>query len=146
MVRLASLLLHDVGEAEEVVQEAFVAAYARWDRVRDADSAPAYLRSAVLNLARSRMRHRKVVARLAPPPAGSVPATDEVIEADDERRRMIGALRTLPARQCECLVLRYYLDLSEAEIAATLGISAGSVKTHTHRGLAALARRLESGR
>jgi RNA polymerase sigma factor (sigma-70 family) len=68
---------------------------------------------------------------------------DTEVIANDERVRMIAALRSLPDRQRECLALRYYLDLSEADIAETLGISNGSVKTHVHRGLATLAQRLE---
>jgi RNA polymerase sigma-70 factor (sigma-E family) len=127
LVRLASLLLNDPADAEEVVQDAFVKAYLAWGRLREPDKALSYLRSIVLNGARSRMRHLRVVS-------------------GDEQRRMIAALRSLPDRQRECLALRYYLDLPEAEIAATLGISAGSVKTHVHRGLAALSTRVESVR
>ena len=143
LVRLASLLLHDLGDAEEVVQDAFVAAYKRWDRVREPERALAYLRSAVLNGARSRLRHRGVVARWTLPSAGRAPAVEDAVVVDEQRERIIVALQTLPTRQRECLVLRYYLELSESEIAATLGISAGSVKTHSHRALATLAQRLE---
>jgi RNA polymerase sigma-70 factor (sigma-E family) len=144
LVRLAALLLHDPVDAEEVVQDAFIQAHLAWPRLRDPDKGVSYLRSAVLNGARSRLRHRKVVERFDPgtPPVGLSP--EAATEARDDRRRIMAGLRSLPARQRECLVLRYYLDLSEAEIAATLGISAGSVKTHAHRGLAALAARLET--
>jgi RNA polymerase sigma-70 factor (sigma-E family) len=142
LVRLASLLLHDVGRCEEVVQDAFVAVWRRRPDLRTDERLPAYLRSAVLNGARSALRHEGVARRhlrsVATPPhapeAGSLPGDDA---------RVLGALRALPARQREVLALRYYLDLSEAEIAATLGISAGSVKTHAHRGLATLSERLE---
>jgi RNA polymerase sigma-70 factor (sigma-E family) len=144
LVRLASLLLHDPVDAEEVVQDAFVQAHLAWARLRDPAKALPYLRSAVLNGARSRLRHRKVVERFRPAAATVGPSPEAALEAGDERQRMIAALRTLPDRQRECLVLRYYLDLSEAEIAATLGISAGSVKTHSHRGVAALAAKLEA--
>jgi RNA polymerase sigma-70 factor (sigma-E family) len=144
LVRLASLLLHDPADAEEVVQDAFVQAHLAWARLRDPAKALPYLRSAVLNGARSRLRHRKVVERFRPGAAAIGPSPETALEAGDERQRMIAALRSLPDRQRECLVLRYYLDLSEAEIAATLGISAGSVKTHSHRGVAALAAKLEA--
>lgn len=138
LVRLGALLLDDVGASEEVVQDAFVKLQLGWGRLADADKAPAYLRSAVLNGARSRLRHRQVRARhlqMVPEPGASAEAA---VIAGDEHDRMVAALRRLPARQREALVLRYYLDLSEAEMVAAMGVSAGSVKTHVHRGLAAL--------
>jgi RNA polymerase sigma-70 factor (sigma-E family) len=144
LVRLAALLLDDVPTAEEVVQDAFVRMHHAWGRVDDASKRPAYLRSIVLNGARSRARRRATGRRLE-----TVRAPEEVASAEtaalarDEHRRILAAVRALPDRQRECLVLRYYLDLSEAEIATTLGISAGSVKTHTHRGIAALERILD---
>lgn len=143
LLRLATLLLHDEREAEEVVQDAFVRAHLAWPRLRDAGKGPAYLRSAVLNGARSRLRHLRVVRRRDrhEPTASGRSAEAEALASEDHHR-MVELLRSLPTRQRECLVLRFYLDLSEAEIAATLGISAGSVKTHVHRGLATLATRL----
>jgi RNA polymerase sigma-70 factor (sigma-E family) len=146
LVRLASLLLTEPGDAEEVVQEAFVAAHLAWGRLRQPDKAMAYLRSAVLNGARSRLRHRRVVERHEPSAPLAGPSPEAAVVAGDERRQVMAALRRLPDRQRECLVLRYYLDLSEAEIAAAMGISGGSVKTHAHRGLAALATMLEGTR
>ena len=144
LVRLASLLVHERADAEEVVQDAFVKTLVAWDGMRDRRKALPYLRSAVLNGCRSRLRHQKVVDRAPTDNTSAAPATPEqAAVATDEQRRVLDALRSLPARQRECLVLRYYLDLSEAEIADTLDISAGSVKTHAHRGLAALADRLE---
>jgi RNA polymerase sigma-70 factor (sigma-E family) len=141
LVRLAAMLVGD--EAEEVVHDAFVRTHVAWDRLRDPERALSYLRSAVLNGARSRLRHLRVVdrTRLAPPGPGR--SAEAVAMAGEDHRRVVAALRSLPTRQRECLALRYYLDLSEAEIAATLGISSGSVKTHVHRGLAGLADRLE---
>jgi RNA polymerase sigma-70 factor (sigma-E family) len=144
LVRLAALLLDDVPTCEEVVQDAFVAVWRRPGAVRDADKLPAYLRSAVLNGARSALRRRGVARRhlaSAPPPS---PGADEVALAGGADRSVLLALRDLPDRQREVLVLRYFLDLSEVEIASTLGISAGSVKTHAHRGLATLTTRLEA--
>ena len=143
LVRLASLLLDDVGACEEVVQDAFVRFQLRGSRLRDAEKAPAYLRSIVLNGARSRLRRRQVAAR-HPDPMPSVVAgspEDDAIAADRQRQVLV-ALRALPRRQREAVALRYYLDLSEAEMAASMGVSAGSVKTHLHRGMAALAESL----
>jgi RNA polymerase sigma-70 factor (sigma-E family) len=143
LVRLASLLVPDRDRCEELVQEAFVSVWRRRGGQIDPDRLPAYLRSAVLNGARSEVR-RVVVRRRNPDPApGAAPSAEAGALAGDETRRVIDALRSLPARQREVLALRYYLQLSEAEIADQLGISAGSVKTHAHRGLAALASRLE---
>lgn len=142
LVRLASLLLDDVGACEEVVQEAFVQIWRRGPALRDPDRLPAYLRSAVLNGARSVMRRRQLRERqphVAPDPA---PGAEVTALAGDPDREVLSALRALPQRQREVLALRYYLDLSEAEIARTLGISTGSVKTHASRGLATLADRL----
>lgn len=148
LVRLASLLVDDVGTCEEIVQDAFVSVWRRGVALREADRLPAYLRSAVLNGARSHLRHRQVRARhlhaVADP--ATTPGADATALAGDADRSVLLALRDLPDRQREVLVLRYYLDLSEAEIAATLGISTGSVKTHAHRGLAALEAALEDQR
>ena len=140
LVRLSMLLVHDLGSAEEIVQDAFVAVHARWSKLRDPDLALAYLRQTVVNRSRSALRHRAVVrrqaARDAEPPTG--PGADEPTLAAARREAVLRALRELPLRQREVLALRYYLDLSEAEIAETLGISRGAVKSHASRGSAAL--------
>ncbi|MGZ4756817.1 MAG: SigE family RNA polymerase sigma factor [Acidimicrobiia bacterium] len=143
LVRLACVLLDEQGAGEEVVQEAFVRVFQAWPKV---EQPLTYLRSTVMNLARSRMR-RKLVARRRVEPVGTpgMSAEERVVLLDDQQE-VLDAMRTLPRRQRECLVLRYYLDLSETEIASTLGISNGSVKSHSSRGLAALARRLEARR
>ncbi|HET8561794.1 MAG TPA: SigE family RNA polymerase sigma factor [Marmoricola sp.] len=138
LVRLAVLLVRDRGTAEEVVQDAFVAMHGRWSRLRDPDNAVAYLRQAVVNRARSTLRHRGVVERHRPAPPADEPGADEAVLAADRRRQVLDALATLSTRQREVLTLRYFLDLSEQEIATTLGISAGSVKSHAFRGAAAL--------
>jgi RNA polymerase sigma-70 factor (sigma-E family) len=140
LVRLSVLLVRDVATAEEVVQDAFVAVHGRWSRLRDPDLALAYLRQAVVNGSRSALRHRAVVARhaerqAAPELAGGA---DETTLLTSRRHAVLDALRELPRRQREVLALRYYLDLSEAEIAETLGISRGAVKSHASRGSAAL--------
>ena len=140
LVRLSVLLVRDVGTAEEVVQDAFVAVHGRWGRLRDPDKALAYLRQAVVNRSRSVLRHRGVVARQAEkenPPADA-PGADDATMAAARRDAVLDAMRELPERQREVLALRYYLELSEAEIAEALGISRGAVKSHASRGAAAL--------
>ncbi|WP_460835831.1 SigE family RNA polymerase sigma factor [Nocardioides hungaricus] len=136
LVRLSVLLVRDQGTAEEVVQDAFVAVHGRWSRLRDPDRALAYLRQAVVNRSRSALRHRAVVARHAAT-LRPLDAADPTPDAD-RRAAVLDAMRTLPDRQREVLALRYYLDLSEADIADTLGISRGAVKSHASRGAAAL--------
>lgn len=143
LVRLAAILVDDITMCEELVQDAFVAVLRPAGGWADPDRAPAYIRSAVLNRARSHLRKQGVRRRWlrTARPAGDEPAADGLALANEESRTMLEALRALPQRQCEVLTLRYYLDLPEAEIATTLGISTGSVKTHAHRGLSALAAR-----
>lgn len=139
LVRLSVLLVRDVGTAEEVVQDAFIAVHRRWGRLREPDKALAYLRQTVVNHSRSAIRHRMVVQRhveRGPDPGREV--TAEPGEAVARRAAVIEAMRALPQRQREVLALRYYLDLSEAEIADTLGISRGAVKSHASRGAAGL--------
>jgi RNA polymerase sigma-70 factor (sigma-E family) len=140
LVRLSFLLVRDVATAEEVVQDAFVAVHARWSRMREPDKALAYLRQAVVNRSRSALRHRTVVARHAARetvPNHEVPADAPVLAAA-RRAAVLDAMKELPERQREVMALRYYLDLSEAEIADALGISRGAVKSHASRGAATL--------
>ena len=143
LVRLAAFLLDDVGTSEEVVQDAYVKMLGAWKRIDDPDKAAAYLRSTVLNLARSKMRRRLVARKHDPGPPDDVASAEHTAIGHENQREVVAALRRLPARQREALVLRYYGDLSEAEIAATMGVSQGAVKSHLHRGKAALARHLE---
>lgn len=138
LVRLATLLLRDRGRAEEVVQDAYVALHGRWGRLREPDKALAYLRRTVVNGCRSALRHRTVVDRHRPEPPAVVESAETTALAGEQRGRLAEALAGLPRRQREVLVLRYYVDLSEADIAATLGISRGAVKSHSSRGVAAL--------
>jgi RNA polymerase sigma-70 factor (sigma-E family) len=139
LVRLAALLLRDVSAAEEVVQDSFVAMHGGWHRLRDSDKALSYLRQSVVNRSRSVLRHRIVVDRLASELAPDTPGGEQEDISQLERSgALISALRTLPARQREVLVLRYYGDLSEAQIAATMGISRGAVKSHTTRAMSSL--------
>jgi RNA polymerase sigma-70 factor (sigma-E family) len=143
LVRLAVLLLHDVSTAEEVVQEAFIAMHSGWRRLRDTEKALSYLRQAVVNRSRSVLRHRMVVDKNAPTHVPDEPSAEAGAIMLLERSAVIAALRGLPDRQREAIVLRYYADLSEAEIASTMGISRGAVKSHTARGMAALKSLLE---
>jgi RNA polymerase sigma-70 factor (sigma-E family) len=144
LVRLATLLV-DREVAEELVQDAFVRTHSRLSRI-DPAKVPMYLRSAVINGARSHLRHRMVQRRHLPPPPPLAVAAEVGGVAAAERTEMLSALNTLPNRQREVLLLRYYLDLSESEIAETLGISAGSVKQHAHRGLSTLSATLGARR
>jgi len=138
LVRLAVLLVRDVATAEEVVQDSFIAMHAAWRRIRDTEKALSYLRQSVVNRSRSVLRHRVVVDKNAPKPAPDMPSAEQGAISLLERAAVIAALRTLPPRQREALVLKYYADLSEAQIAAAMGISRGAVKSHTARGVAAL--------
>lgn len=152
LVRLAWLLVRDDQLAEEVVQDAFIAVHRRWGELRSEKSAAAYLRRAVVNGARSGLRHRGVEQRYLAREQGERTAYGAVHETSPEQRALeheshdtiIKALGRLPQRQREVLSMRYYLDLSEAEIAEALGISAGSVKAHAHRGLASLRNAMEA--
>ena len=143
LVRLATLLVRDIGTAEEVVQDSFVAMHGGWRRLRDSEKALSYLRQSVVNRSRSVLRHRVVVDRNAPKPPPDMPSAEHGAIALLERSAVIGALRTLPARQREALVLRFYADMSEAQIADTMQISKGAVKSHTARAMATLRSTLE---
>jgi RNA polymerase sigma-70 factor (sigma-E family) len=143
LVRLSALLLHDAAAAEDVVQDAFVAMHGSWRRLRDPDKALAYLRQAVVNRSRSRLRHLKVVDRKAPAPMPDAASAEYGALASLDRAEVLACLRGLPQRQREVLVLRYYADLSEAQIADAMGISPGAVKSHASRGVIALRQRLE---
>jgi RNA polymerase sigma-70 factor (sigma-E family) len=136
LVRLATLLV-DREVAEELVQDAFVRTHSRLSRIAP-EKVTLYLRSAVINGARSHLRRRMVQRRHLPPPPPLAVAAEVDGVAAAERTEMLAALERLPNRQREVLVLRYYIDLSENEIAETLGISTGSVKQHAHRGLATM--------
>lgn len=140
LVKLASFLLDDRGACEEVVQDAFIRTLMAWTSLRDPANAPAFLRSAVLNGARSRLRRLGVARRHL---VRSADPVESVERGALDHHAVIEELRKLPPRQREAVALRYYLDLSEAEIAAAMGVSTGSVKTHLHRALATLASRLE---
>jgi RNA polymerase sigma-70 factor (sigma-E family) len=146
LVQLAALWVRDVGVAEEVVQDSFIAMHKGWQRLRDIDNAPAYLRQAVVNRARSVLRHRGVVERNVQDAPPDMPSAEHLALARLEQSAVVAALRELTDRQREAITLRYYAGLSEAEIAAAMKVSRGSVKSHTSRGMAALRTALERDR
>ena len=138
LVRLAAFLLHDRDSAEEVVQDAYVAVHRQWHSVRDLDRAEAYLRQAVVNGSRSRLRHRSVVERHTEPPLPDTASAECGALGLIERSAVVQALAGLPQRQREAVVLRYYANLSAAQTAHAMGISTGAVKSHTSRAMSAL--------
>lgn len=143
LVRLGALLLRDPMVAEEVAQDAFIALHRRWASVREPDKAAAYLRRSVVNGCRSVQRRRTVAGRHVPDPVRDVASAETSVLAREQHDELLAALDRLSRRQREVLVLRHWLDLSEADIAATLRVSRGSVKTHSSRGLTALRATLE---
>lgn len=145
LVRLARLFTDDRNAAEDLVQEAFIRFHRSMDRIEDPERATAYLRSIVLNLARDHNRRGLMSLRhRESEPTGRAPALpDEIVLADESHRRVMTALQELPNRQRDCVVLRFYLDLTERQIAETLGISPNSVKTHCRRAMARLESTLE---
>jgi RNA polymerase sigma-70 factor (sigma-E family) len=148
LVRLARLFTDDRNAAEDLVQEAFIRLHRSAHRIHDPSKVAPYLRSIVLNLARDHNRRGLMSLRHREPPAPerSPQLPEDTVVAAEDSSRVVEALRDLPRRQRDCLVLRYYLDLSEREIGTTLGISPNSVKTHCRRGMAALQQALEVSR
>jgi RNA polymerase sigma-70 factor (ECF subfamily) len=142
LVRLARLFVDDRNAAEDLVQEAFIRFARAAGRLEDQGKAAAYLRSIVLNLARDHNRRGLVSLRHHLPFDRTAALLEDEIALREDQQRVIDALRELPRRQRDCLVLRYYSELGIEAIAATLGVSANSVKTHLRRGLDALERRL----
>jgi RNA polymerase sigma-70 factor (sigma-E family) len=148
LVGLASLLVDDRETAEDVVQDAFAGLYSRWRLLRDHEAAVAYLNRAVVNGGRGQLRHRqrgRVNLSRMTPRSEELDSAERVAVEHGEAERLWQAVVSLPWRQRQVLILRYYLDQSEAEIASTLEVSPGSVKKHASRGLAALARSWEAG-
>lgn len=143
LVRLATLMVDDVASAEDVVQDAFVAFHKRSGTLRDPDAALGYLRTSVVNLSRSVLRRRQTARKhlKVAEPEATAGADDDVL-LRDEHRAALRAVRGLPRHQREVLILRYWSGLSEREIAETLGISNGAVKSAASRGMATLQKTL----
>jgi RNA polymerase sigma-70 factor (sigma-E family) len=144
LVGLAGLLVDDRGSAEEVVQDAFEQLYRRWGSLRDPQAAVAYLDRSVVNGSRSWVRRRITARGYEPPDAGAAASAESAVLDRERGSAVVEAVRALPRRQREVVVLRYFLDLSEAQIADWLGISAGSVKKHQSRATEALQQRMEA--
>lgn len=145
LVRLARIFTDDKNAAEDLVQEAFIRLYRSAHRIQDDARSAAYLRSIVLNLTRDHNRRGLLSLRhlqTAERPEDPDRPDDKVVRTEGQAE-VIDALLGLSLRQRECLVLRFYYDLSEREIAATLGISSNSVKTHCRRGMASMRELLE---
>jgi RNA polymerase sigma-70 factor (sigma-E family) len=144
LIRLAIVMLGDRAAAEDAVQDAFLGLYRHWDRLDDRANALSYVRSAVLNRCRNALRQR---GRAVRPDAAAVPgeSAEALVLVGEEHQRVLTAIRALPARQREALVLRFYLDMSEEETARSMGISRGTVKSATSRAVAALGRMLKEG-
>jgi RNA polymerase sigma-70 factor (sigma-E family) len=143
LLRLATLVAPEDGMAEDLVQEAFVRLYRGWPRLRDPELVGAYLRTTVVNLAHSRRRRLATAWRHRTVPTAHTDSAEDVALQAERGNEVVEALRRLPARQRQCLVLRFYEGLTESEIARELGISVGSVRTHTSRAYLAVAARLE---
>lgn len=142
LARAAKLLLGDQPSAEDVVQDAFLSLYQALPRLKDHDQILPYLRAAVINRSRSvlRARRRDVLRRVQHEPPMS--SAESAAMVSEDRRVVLAAVARLPRRAREVLVLRYYLDLADQEIAAALGVSRGTVSSTASRALAAIAREL----
>ncbi|QMU67138.1 SigE family RNA polymerase sigma factor [Streptacidiphilus sp. P02-A3a] len=144
LLGLAALLLDDTASCEDVVQEAFIRVHAARRRVREPDKTLAYLRQTVVNLSRSTLRRRILGLRLLQKPMPDMASAEEGAYDALERDQLLQAMRGLQRRQREVLVLRYFADMTEAQVADSLGISIGSVKAYGSRGLAALRQSMDS--
>ena len=144
LVRLARLLVDDLETAEDVVQDAFSALHRRWGSIAEPNAALGYLRTSVVNGSRSVLRRRRTARAYVWPDDErlSADSADAGLLVGEEHRAVLSALQRLPSRQREVIVLRYWAELTEAEIAATLGISVGAVKSTASRGRDAIAAQL----
>lgn len=145
MVRLAILLVDDPGTAEDVVQEAFTGLHRHWSGLRDEAAAVGYLRTAVVNGSRSVLRRRRTARDYVPPHQVNARSAESLAMLSAEHQSVVDALSTLPPRQREVLVLRYYGGLSESEISDATGVSRGTVKSTASRALDAVARVMGPG-
>ncbi|MCW2721618.1 MAG: hypothetical protein QOG20_2365 [Pseudonocardiales bacterium] len=145
MVRLAVLLVDDPSTAEDVVQEAFAGLHRNWSGLRDEEAAIGYLRTAVVNGSRSVLRRRRTARDYVPPHQVNARSAESLAMLTAEHQAVVDALATLPPRQREVLVLRYYGGLTEAEIAEATGITRGTVKSTASRALDAVGRAMNPG-
>jgi RNA polymerase sigma-70 factor (sigma-E family) len=141
LARLALLMLGDRDAAQDVVQDAFFGLYRRWDKLASTEAAPAYLRTSVLNGCRTVLKRR---SRPVPHAVEeSLESAEAALMHTEEQHTMLAAIRRLPARQRETVVLRYYLDMSEDQTARAMGVSRGTVKSATARALTTIGRMLK---
>jgi RNA polymerase sigma-70 factor (sigma-E family) len=143
LVRVAMLLLGDQPSAEDVVQDAFFGLYRSLPKLRDRSKALPYLRASVINGSRSVLRARKRAVRRGVNHEPPVWSAESAAMAGEDRKALLAAVARLPRRAREVLALRYYLDLADHEIAATLGVSRATVSSTASRALAALGRELQ---
>lgn len=142
MVRFAAFLTGDVHVAEDIAHEAFVRIFETWDRIGDPERIDAYLKATIVNLVRGSHRRRRVVERQPAPHLTLVKSAEDDAIAGASRDRVLTAVSSLPLRQRACVVMRYWMRMTEGEIAETLELSIGSVRTHVTRGTETLKRTL----
>jgi RNA polymerase sigma-70 factor (sigma-E family) len=145
LLRLAVLLIGDRATAEDVVQDAFAGLHARWAELHDVASALAYVRGSVVNGCRMVLRRRSLIRRIGILPDPPIWSAESAALVREDHREVIEALQHLPHRRREVLVLRYYLDLSDAEIAEIMSISPSTVRSTAARALGALGELLKEG-
>jgi RNA polymerase sigma-70 factor (sigma-E family) len=140
LVRMAALLVQDLATAEEIVQDAFVAVHAAWRRLPDAEHALSYLHRSVIDRSRSALRYRAVADKLAPATTTGParPGAGREANIELENSAFVSALWTLPAGQREVVVLRYFADLPETQVASATGISEAAVRSHTAEAMSSL--------
>jgi len=142
LIKLGVIMLGDRTAAEDVVQDAFFGLYRNWGRLSDPLNALADVRASARNGCRAALRQRIRRGRRGRSVAAVAVTVESVVLLGEEHREVLAAVRSLPDRQREALVLRFYLGVSESETAQAMGISRGTVKSSTSRALAALGRML----
>jgi RNA polymerase sigma-70 factor (sigma-E family) len=138
LVRLAALLAQDTDAAEALVQDSFVAMHSAWRRLADTDRALAYLHQAVVTRSRSALRHRVAAGKILPGLAPGTPGSDPAAITEPEHSAVVSALQALAPRQREALILMYYAELPDAQIASAMRISKGAVTSHTAQAMSSL--------
>jgi len=138
MVRFAAFLTGDVSAAEDIAQEAFAKLFDAWDRIDDHGCVDAYLKATVVNLVRGGQRKQAVAERRATGRLAVVPSAEDDAVGEIRRERVLAAVSGLPLRQRACVVMRHWMRMTESEIATTLELSVGSVRTHIKRGTESL--------
>ncbi|HET9728889.1 MAG TPA: sigma-70 family RNA polymerase sigma factor [Acidimicrobiia bacterium] len=139
LARFARVVVRDDAAAEDITQDAFLRLYDHWHRIREPERALGYLRVTILNLARGRARRLAVARKHESELVESVQSAEDDVVLSTVQRRVLDAMQLLTDRQRDCLVLRHYAGLTESQIAAELGCSVGSVRTHAKRGMSRLA-------